>query len=256
MRAGYWHGIRTRPSVARRFERQPPRRIDDELWVCDVDGYDRGLHVRLRMTVARLSDGGLWLYSPVPVDDALAEQLAELGPVRHLVAPSRGHNLFSGDAKQHWPAATLWISPGLEESGLPADETLTDDRDPWPGVLEPLRLAAVPAIDEVAFLHVPTRSLICCDLVINVHDEPNWMARTLYRALGVWRKPGPTRYWRWKTKDAEAARASYERIVAWEPRRVIMAHGDIVEDDATAWLARALNSPARTDDADDGRAPA
>lgn len=208
------------------------------------------------MTVARLPDRGLWLYSPVPVDDALAEQLGELGPVRHVVAPSRGHNLFSGDAKQRWPDATLWISPGLEGSSLPSDETLTEDRDPWPGVLEPLRLAAVPAIDEVAFFHAPTRSLICCDLVINVRDESNWMARTLYRALGVWRKPGPTRHWRWKTKDAEAARASYEHIVGWNPRRVIMAHGDIVEDDAADWLALALNSPGRGGDDGDGRAPA
>ena len=226
--------------MARRFERQQPRPIADELWVCDADGYDRGLHVRLRMTVARLPDRGLWLYSPIPVDDALAERLDELGPVRHLVAPSRGHNLFSGDAKKRWPDATLWVSPGLEGSALPADEILADDRDPWPGVLEPIRLSAIPAIDEVAFLHVPSRSLLCCDLVINVHEEPNWPARVLYRALGVWRKPGPTRYWRWKTKDREAARRSYGRIVDWAPRRVIMAHGDIVDEDATAWIAKAL----------------
>jgi len=233
--------------MARRFERQPVVQIDDGLWVCDVDGYDRGLHVRLRMTIVQLSGGGLWLYSPVPVDDGLAEQLASLGPVHHVVAPSRAHNLFAADAKHHWPNATLWISPGLSGAELPADEILTDDREPWPGRLEPLRLAAVPVIDEVVFLHVSTRTLICCDLVINVHDEPNWMARMLYRALGVWRKPGPARYWRWKTKDREAAQASYERIVGWKPRRIVMAHGDIVEDDATAWLARALDVIPRAD---------
>ena len=210
--------------------------------MCDVDGYDRGLHVQLRMTVVRLPDGGLWLYSPVPVDDALAEQIECLGAVRHLVAPSRGHHLFAAEAKARWPAATLWVSPGLAaaQPDLSADATLSDHESAWAAELEPLRLRAIPAIDEVVFLHVATRTVICCDLVINVHDEPSWLTRHFYRALGVWRRPGPTRYWRWKTKDPQAARDAYDRIVGWQPRRVIMAHGDIVDRDAARWLAAAL----------------
>jgi hypothetical protein len=73
-----------------------------------------------------------------------------------------------------------------------------------------------------------------------VHEEPNWLARQLYRALGVWRRPGTTRYWRWKTTDSERARQHYQHIVAWAPQRVVMAHGDVVETDATAWLESAL----------------
>ena len=229
-------------TMARRFERRPPLQLDEDLWVCDADGHERGLHIRLRTTVVRLADGGLWLYSPILFDDALADQVEALGPVRHIVAPSRAHDLFAADAHSRWPNATLWASPGLAAARPQLGATpLPEDEACWRGQLHSVRIDAVPRIDEVAFFHVASRTAIVCDLVLNVHEESNWLARQLYRAMGVWRRPGRTRYWTWKTKDPQAAQRAYERIVAWEPRRVIMAHGDVVDEDATTWLRRALD---------------
>lgn len=228
--------------MARRFDRHPPRRLHEDLWVCDADGYERGLHIRLRTTVVPLADGGLWLYSPIPFDSQLCRSLEALGPVRHIVAPSCAHDLFAAQAHALWPRATLWASPSLakrrpELNAVP----LTEHVDAWEGQLLSVRLDAVPRIDEVAFFHVASETAIVCDLVINVHEEPNWVARQLYRALGVWRRPGRTRYWKWRTKDVDVARRAYEHILDWKPQRVIMAHGEIVENDAAMWLRRALD---------------
>ena len=44
-----------------------------------------GIDVGGKMAVVRLSDGSLWLHSPVQLDQALREALQELGPVGHAL---------------------------------------------------------------------------------------------------------------------------------------------------------------------------
>jgi hypothetical protein len=62
-----------------------------------VDGpleYFTAVGVRLpmpfttRMTVVRLSNGDLFLHSPIKFDQALASELQRLGTIRHLVSPN------------------------------------------------------------------------------------------------------------------------------------------------------------------------
>lgn len=43
------------------------------------------------MAVVKLSDGSLWVHSPVELDVPLREALAELGPVSHIVSPNYEH---------------------------------------------------------------------------------------------------------------------------------------------------------------------
>ncbi len=47
-----------------------------------------------RMAVARLSNGGLWIWSPVALTADLGEAISELGVVRHIVSPSNIHHIF------------------------------------------------------------------------------------------------------------------------------------------------------------------
>ena len=43
------------------------------------------------MAVLRLSNGSLWVHSPVQLDDTLAAALDELGDVKHIVSPNYEH---------------------------------------------------------------------------------------------------------------------------------------------------------------------
>ena len=51
------------------------------------------------MAVLRLRDGSLLVHSPVELDDALAEALARLGPVRHIVSPNYEHVKYAAQAR-------------------------------------------------------------------------------------------------------------------------------------------------------------
>ncbi|MEZ4452549.1 MAG: DUF4336 domain-containing protein [Nannocystaceae bacterium] len=209
--------------------------------------YGRGLHARLRMTVIRRPGGGLWLHSPVEIDDALAAGLAALGPVHDVVAPSRFHYLYAGAAKARYPEATLWAAPGLaaKRPEIAFDRGLTEDPQPWPDALEALLVDGRPTFNEFVFHHRASRSLVCTDLLFNLQDEPEWPTRLLYRVIGAYRTLGPNRVARLLTRDRAAAAASYRRILAWAPERIVMAHGDVLEDRGSARLRAALEPLCR-----------
>ncbi|MEJ2458635.1 MAG: DUF4336 domain-containing protein [Novosphingobium sp.] len=53
-----------------------------------------------RMTVVRLSDGALWVHSPIAPDEDLFAAVDALGPVRHLVAPNSIHYWYMTDPRR------------------------------------------------------------------------------------------------------------------------------------------------------------
>jgi hypothetical protein len=65
------------------------------------------------MTVVRLSDGSLWVCSPIRLSETLKASIDEQGPVRHLVSPNKIHHLFLEEWARVWPEAKLYASPGL-----------------------------------------------------------------------------------------------------------------------------------------------
>src|SRR5690606_38151617 len=109
-----------------------------------------------------LPGGHLLLYSPVPIDDALAAALEDLGPVAHLVAPSGSHHLHAGAAQVRWPEARLWGSPALPDKrpDLRFDAVLADADGAFEGVIDVTVLRGIPRLQEAVFLHRPSRSLL------------------------------------------------------------------------------------------------
>lgn len=199
------------------------------------------LHAQLRMGVVRLPSGGLLLYSPVPIDEELATALGELGPVEHILAPSRFHHLFAGPVKARYPSAVLWGAPGLaaKRPDLRFDEELPPaEASPFGPDVEVVCLEGHRTAECVLY-HRSSRSLLCCDFFFNVKDEPSLLGRTLFRALGVLGRPGQSRVFRLLTRDKPAARASVEEVLGWDLDRVVVAHGEVLEQGAAEHLRRA-----------------
>jgi len=215
-------------------------RVADELWVVPNDVYlPGGVHFPGRMTVVRLATGGLWLHSPVPIDDRLAAELAALGPVEHLVAPNQFHNLFLADAASRYPEATVHLAPGLRERlpALPAGEVLATGVS-WGEELVGRRIDGMPRMAETVFLHRPSASLVVTDLVFHF-EASNWVTGLLLWLVGTRGRMASSRSARFMVADAAATERSLEAVLAWPFERVIMAHGAIVDHDARARLAEA-----------------
>lgn len=218
--------------------------VAPELWHAQHLLRFAGLDISARMTVARLPDGGLWLHSPVHLSDTLAAQLAELGEVAHVLAPSKSHSGFLDQYLAAYPQAHFHIAPGLERikprfTGL---TRLTDiPHAAWAGVLDQRVFAGIPALNEVVFFHRPSRSLILTDLCQWIQGDLPLRTRLVARLTGVRERLALPLQLKLFTRDKARARASRDRILAWPFERVIVAHDQIIETDAHAQVARALS---------------
>ena len=63
--------------------------VDGPFEYLTVGGVRLPLPFTTRMTVVRLSNGELFLHSPIKFDRRLAEELSKFGTVRHLVSPNQ-----------------------------------------------------------------------------------------------------------------------------------------------------------------------
>lgn len=66
-----------------------------------------GIDVNGRGAVVKLSDGSLWVHSPVKLDPELKAAMDALGPVKHIVTPNFEHNK---SAQQVTPHCTVCCS--------------------------------------------------------------------------------------------------------------------------------------------------
>jgi hypothetical protein len=218
--------------------------VAEGLWV--VDGPERvaGLRIGTRMTVVRLGDGRLWLHSPVLHDAGLSEALEALGPVGFLVAPSKVHHLWLGPWPEAHPAATVWGAPGLRDKrrDLVFHRELGDAPPAdWAADLDQALLAGVPYVNEVAFLHRASGTLLLTDFAMHFPDPlPDLWTRLWARAMGLaGGRLTASRLVRTLVRDRAALRPALERVLAWPFDRVIVTHGEVVERGGAAALRAA-----------------
>src|ERR1700758_22479 len=76
------------------FDRQNLQPFGPEIWIADAPVASfYGFPYSTRMAVIRLSDGILFVWSPVALSTELRAAVDALGPVRHLVSPNALHHL-------------------------------------------------------------------------------------------------------------------------------------------------------------------
>lgn len=208
------------------------RRLDEDLWVVERPLRFGAVELGTRMTVVRLRDGSLFLHSPVALDDALRADLLRAGTPRHVVAPNRFHHLFVGEYRRAFPEVALYAAPGLPEkrADLRFDSVLTSQAPPpWAGQLDQEHFGGLPMLGEVVFRHRASRTLLTCDLAFNLGPEAPLFTRLAFRMVGGYGRFGPTALERLLVRDRAAARASIERILAWDFDRVVVTHGTVLE---------------------------
>lgn len=213
----------------------------EDVWVAHRPLRFWGVETGTRMTVVRLADGGLLVHSPVALDVATRAAVDALGPVTAVVAPSRFHHLFVRDWLGAYPDARAWACPGLETKrrDLAWRGVLGDEAEgPWRGELEQVFFGARWLENEVVFFHPKSGTLICADLLFNLAEHPSRLTRLAALALGN-RAPGATWLERVILRDRRAARAQVDRMLAWRPRRIALAHGALVEHEGAEVLRRA-----------------
>lgn len=198
-----------------------------------------------RMTIVRLSNRRLWVCSPIQLNPELETAVDALGTVEYLVSPNKLHHLYLGEWADCWPGARLYASPGLarRRQDLRFDEELGDTApSEWVGEVEQVVVRGSFAMEEVLFFHCESRTLIVTDLVQKFEPERLSRAqRFVMRLDGMLGPKGSTpREWRLSFWNRKAARRAVQRALAWNPERVVLAHGAWIEKEGRAGFARSL----------------
>jgi hypothetical protein len=233
-----------------------PKRVADGLWICDgaivrlpypIAG---GISFPTRMTIVRLADSGLWIWSPIELSTALRERVDALGPVAHLVSPNKIHYAHVAAWKRAYPSAIAWASPGVRDRAKSQNVDVTFDRDlgdvperAWSSELDQLIFRGSRLMDEIVFFHRATRTLIVADLIENFESAMLTTWERFQMRLGGVRDPDgkASRYFRRSFFGRhEEANKSLDRIRAWNPERIVIAHGRWYERNGGAELERAF----------------
>jgi Domain of unknown function (DUF4336) len=227
--------------------------VDGPFEYLTVGGIRWPLLFTTRMTVVRLSNGELFLHSPIKFDERLAKQLEALGKVRHLVSPNKFHYAHIGEWAIAFPETISWASPRVRHRArarhvhIDFTKDLADSvPEEWRGQLDQL-LFPGGYFKEFIFLHKASRTLILADTIINLElDKLSEPWRTATKLTGMYHPYGrvffgmrlPLRFQRRKAK------AAIERIHAWHPQRILLSHGRCFDANADEVIRRILGPPS------------
>jgi len=225
------------------------RALDRNIWVADGPPVSfMTVPYPTRMLAVRLRGGELWVCSPIGLSEALRREVAALGEPAHIVSPNKLHHLYLGEWAEAWPGARLWAPPGLKRRrrDLDFNDQLGDIAPgDWADDIDQTVVGGSIAMAEVVFFHRSSATLFIADLVQKF--DPATLGpfqRFIMAADGMLGPKGSTpREWRASFLRRSAARAAVRRAIGWQPRRLILAHGPIIEEDVPevlrasfAWL--------------------
>jgi hypothetical protein len=198
-----------------------------------------------RMTVIRLRDGSLLVHSPTRCDEATRHALRSLGEVAHVVAPNGMHDLFLKDYLAEFPKASLWIPPGWDKyfALLSRAEHLREDDQnvPWRQDLSCVIVQGVPRLNECAFYHAASKSLILADLLFNIQKHDPALIRIAARLGRFYRKLSMPPDIKWfLMRDKDAFRNSIHTLRSLPFENVIVGHGANVIGGGSPAFARAF----------------
>lgn len=222
-------------------------RLDDNLLSVTGD-----LHMPIgdfprRMTVVRLHDGRLVVFSAIALEEAEMQALESFGDPAFLIVPNDIHRMDAKIWKDRYPAMRVVSPAGVKKQ---VDEIVAVD-DTAPNFGDPqVQFVTVPGTQErEAALVVRTWSgttLVVNDLIWNMADRPG-LGGWLFHVMGFTGKepriPGIVELR--EIKDKLALRSQLEQWASIPGlNRIIVSHGNIVSRDAKGVLDRLAESLA------------
>ena len=120
------------------------------------------------MALARLSDGNVWVWSPIALTTELVKEIQSIGPVRYIVSPNKIHHLFLKEWTERWPEARLYAPPGLarKKPDLRFYAQLDDEpSSSWAHDIDQAVFRGSIVMEEVSFFHHASRTAIIGDLI-------------------------------------------------------------------------------------------
>lgn len=218
--------------------------VPNSIWHAEQSIKFGPLSIITRSTFVKLSDGSIWVHSPIKPTVDLLNQLKAIGEVRHIIAPNKSHHLFFLDFINKFPEAKGYVTEGLElkRPDLEKYTKLTESiAQSWSPDLTGFHVKGIPTLNETIWFHTKTGTLIVTDLLFNFGKSTNILSRFIASVLGVNKKMRMSRTMKLLVKDNKQLNQVVSEIKKLDIKRVILAHDTIVEQNAKTELIQAFN---------------
>ncbi len=215
--------------------------VAPNLWVLHYPLSILGTQHGRTVTVIRLATGQLVIHSMAPFSADDVARIHSAGEPAWLVEAMLLHDTYAAEGRAVFPGLPFLGPPGFGEVVKFPVAPLLPAPDEWGAEIRAIRLRGAPKLEEHAFLHVASRTLIVADLVFNFRpDEQGW-DRFFHRHLAGFRRyPGMSRIFKWFVADRQAFGESIQEILAWDFDRIIPGHGEIIDTGGKDKLRQAM----------------
>ena len=215
----------------------PLREFAENVWIADgppVSAY--GFTFSTRMIAVRLSNGSVWINSPVEWTPAQMQSVAAIGPIAHLISPTPLHDWRLEAWAKAFPQAQCWSVASS------AQHVLIDEAPAaWAADIDQLVFKGSRVLNEVEFLHKPSRTLVFTDFIQQYSIRPGKPFYNAFTKLAGLRDGGVPPDIRLSFIGNKAqGRRSLEELLAWDFDGFIPAHGDCIEHGAKPFVRKAF----------------
>jgi hypothetical protein len=227
--------------------------VDGPFEYLTIVGVQLPLPFTTRMTVVRLTNGDLFLHSPIKFDDRLANELRWFGMIRHFVSPNQFHYAHIGEWLEAFPQAIAWASPRVRERARARHIDIDFARDLDADAPEEWRREIDQTLfpggyfKEFIFFHKASQTLVLTDTIINIElDKIAEPWRTAAKLTGMYHPYGQIFFGMrlpllLQRRKAEAALG---KIHSWQPKRILLSHGRCFDAHADEVIRRILGEPS------------
>lgn len=222
-----------------KFAYEKPKRITENLW--EVRGDWKNKFGR-RMTVVQLKDNRLMIHNAIRLQPSDLDWLRSLGLVAIIVAPNTFHCSDAGWMCERFSSAQLFVPNAKLETfrklGLQPRDLSREFPDESEIKCFPMKGTRV---EEAAFLHTPSRTLILCDLAFNMPEVFTGLTKYIMKWNQIGGQFGPSRLTKLVfTNDQKRLLDSYKNLLSQDFDRVIVNHGDVLERDGKRLLQKGV----------------
>lgn len=203
------------------------KELAENVWVVPFELKALGLDIGRNVTVIRLSSGDLVVHSTAPFSTEQVKQIGSLGSVRWITDPMVDHDTFSREGQAAFEDAVFLAPEGFPSEQGVVTQPLFPVPKEWGQEIQVVRLEGADSFNEHVFFHLPSCTLIVCDLLMNFPEvDSMWESALLHLGLGSKRAPGTSRRMKFAVKDAALFRASVRKVLGWPFERVVVGHGE------------------------------
>ncbi|MGD9860249.1 MAG: DUF4336 domain-containing protein [Marinobacterium sp.] len=223
------------------------KKLAHDIWIFDGEPVQfLGLPFSTRMTVVRLSSGDLWVHSPIKLSESITEQIESLGCVKYLIAPNHLHHLFLSAWIAAYPNTEVYGTREVikKRSDISFHASLNNSKSyAWNPDIEQELFSGSPLMEECVFYHNSSSTLIVTDLIENFSGQDfNRFQWVVAKGVGILAPNGKMPLdWRLSFMLGKTdARKHLNRMLSWKPQVLVMAHGEIVIENADKFLQQSF----------------